>query len=147
MFSIYPICCPSQSIEQQVCYPTSNHTLMCLNSTISSISRKTVGDTLICDSPFIKITGIHTGSSTAEVSAGQALVRTRTPTPCVRTQRITHHAILGALLWASVVSDQNLLVGRAEQPRPVDGAVVAELAVLRDVDVPSADLSEGLELQ
>lgn len=54
---------------------------------------------------------------------------------------------LTALLWALVVADQNLLVGSAEQPRPVDGAVVAELAVLCDVDVPGADLSEGLELQ
>ena len=54
---------------------------------------------------------------------------------------------LTALLWALVVANQNLLVGSAEQPRPVDGAVVAELAVLCDVDVPGADLSEGLELQ
>lgn len=32
------------------------------------------------NSPFIKVAGVHTGSSTAEVSAGQALVWARTPT-------------------------------------------------------------------
>lgn len=54
---------------------------------------------------------------------------------------------LTALLWALVVADKRLLVGSAEQPGPVDGAVVAELAVLRDVHVPGADLPQRLELQ
>lgn len=47
---------------------------------------------------------------------------------------------LTALLWALVIADQRLLVGGAEQPGPVDGVVVAELAVLRNVHVPSTDL-------
>lgn len=54
---------------------------------------------------------------------------------------------LTALLRALVVADQRLLVGRAEQPGPVDGVVVAELAVLRDVHVPGTDLPQRLELQ
>lgn len=47
------------------------------------------------NSPFIKITGIHTGSSSAKVFAGEALVGAGTPTPCVRTQLVTHHVVLG----------------------------------------------------
>lgn len=39
------------------------------------------------------------------------------------------------------------MVGSAEESGPVDGAVVAELAVLGDVDVAGADLPQGLELQ
>lgn len=35
----------------------------------------------------------------------------------------------------------------AEESGPVDGAVVAELAVLCDVDVAGADLLQGLELE
>lgn len=54
---------------------------------------------------------------------------------------------LTALLGALVVADQGLLVGSAEESCPVDGAVVAELAVLGDVDVAGADLPQGLELQ
>lgn len=54
---------------------------------------------------------------------------------------------LTALLWVSVVADQNLLVCSAEQSRPVDSIVVAKLAVFCNVDIPSADLSEGLKLQ
>lgn len=54
---------------------------------------------------------------------------------------------LTALLRALVVADQRLLVDGAEQPGPVDGAVVAELVVLRDVHVPGADLPQRLELQ
>ena len=48
---------------------------------------------------------------------------------------------------AAVVADEELLVGGAEQAGPVDGVVVAEPAVLGDVDVPGADLVQGLELQ
>lgn len=54
---------------------------------------------------------------------------------------------LTALLGALVVADQGLLVGSAEESGPVDGAVVAELAVLGDVDVAGADLPQGLQLQ
>lgn len=39
------------------------------------------------------------------------------------------------------------MVGSAEESGPVDGAVVAELAVLGDVDVAGTDLPQGLELQ
>lgn len=39
------------------------------------------------------------------------------------------------------------MVGSAEESGPVDGAVVAELAVLGDVDIAGADLPQGLELQ
>lgn len=39
------------------------------------------------------------------------------------------------------------MVGSAEESGPVDGAVVAQLAVLGDVDVAGADLPQGLELQ
>lgn len=54
---------------------------------------------------------------------------------------------LTALLGALVVADQGLLVGGAEESGPVDGAVVAELAVLGDVHVAGADLPQGLEVQ
>lgn len=50
---------------------------------------------LMHNSPVVKITGIHTGSTSAEVFAGEALIRAGTPTPCVRTQRVTHHALFG----------------------------------------------------
>lgn len=54
---------------------------------------------------------------------------------------------LTTLFRALVVTNQGLLVCSAEQPCPVDSAVVAKLAVFGDVDIPSADLSQGLELQ
>lgn len=54
---------------------------------------------------------------------------------------------LTALLWALIVADQSLLVCSAEQSCPVDSAVVAKLTVFGDVDIPSADLSQGLESQ
>lgn len=47
---------------------------------------------------------------------------------------------LTTLLWALVVADQRLLVGGMEQSGPVDGVVVAELAVVRDVHITGADL-------
>lgn len=37
--------------------------------------------------------------------------------------------------------------GDAEQAGPVDGVVVAQLAVVGDVDVAGADLTQGLQLQ
>lgn len=54
---------------------------------------------------------------------------------------------LTALLRALVVADQCLLVGGAEQPGPVDGVIVAELAVLGNVHVTGADFPQRLELQ
>lgn len=47
---------------------------------------------------------------------------------------------LTTLLWALVVADQRLLVGGTEQSGPVDGVVVAELAVVRDMHVTGTDL-------
>ena len=50
---------------------------------------------LMHNSPFIEIAAVHAGSSTTEVSAGEALVWAGTPTPRVRAQRVTDHVILG----------------------------------------------------
>lgn len=43
--------------------------------------------------------------------------------------------------------DHCLLAGGAEQAGPVDSVVVAQIAVVCDVDVASTDLLQGLELQ
>lgn len=50
---------------------------------------------VVKNSPLIKITGIDTASSSAEVFAGKALIRPGTPAPCIRAQRVTHHVLLG----------------------------------------------------
>lgn len=55
--------------------------------------------------------------------------------------------ILTALFGVPVIADQGLLGVGAEKARPVDGVVVAKLAVVGDVDVSSADLIERLQLQ
>lgn len=52
-----------------------------------------------CNSPFIKVAVFHTGSPTAEESAGEALIWARTPTAGVRTQRVTHHALLSCSMY------------------------------------------------
>lgn len=54
---------------------------------------------------------------------------------------------LTALFRVSVVADQGFLRRDAEEAGPVDGVVVAQLAVVADVDVASADLMERLQLQ
>lgn len=43
--------------------------------------------------------------------------------------------------------DHGLLAGGAEEAGPVDSVVVAQIAVVCDVDVASTDLLQGLELQ
>lgn len=54
---------------------------------------------------------------------------------------------LTALFRLPVVADQGFLCGDAEQAGPVDGVVVAQLAVVGDVDVAGADLTQRLQLQ
>ena len=55
--------------------------------------------------------------------------------------------LLTAVLGAAVVANNGLLTVGAEQAGPVDGVVVAQLAVVGDVDVAGADLSQGLQVQ
>lgn len=56
-------------------------------------------------------------------------------------------SVLTALFGLPVVADQGFLRGDAEQAGPVDSVVVAQLAVVGDVDVTSADLTQRLQLQ
>lgn len=60
-------------------------------------------------------------------------------------ERLWHQ--LTAFLWTSVVANKNLLVCSTEQSCPIDGVVVAKLAVLCNVDIPSTDLSQRLKLK
>lgn len=55
--------------------------------------------------------------------------------------------LLTALLWISVVTDEDFLARGPEQRRPVDGVIEAQAAVVEDVDVPGADLTQRLELE
>lgn len=59
----------------------------------------------------------------------------------VQSKRLT------ALFGVPVISDQGLLGVGAEKTSPVDGVVVAKLAVVRDVDVSCTNLIERLQLQ
>lgn len=88
--------------------------------------------------------GLH--CSTHSVHQGQTSLLNGTRRGTKHLRRLFCET-LTALLGALVVADEGLLVGRAEESGPVDGAVVAELAVLGDVDVAGADLPQGLELQ
>lgn len=49
------------------------------------------------DSPVVKVAGIHAGSTSAEVFAGEALIRAGAPAAGVGTQRVAHHALLGCM--------------------------------------------------
>lgn len=54
---------------------------------------------------------------------------------------------LTALLRLLVVVQQRSLATRAEKPCPVQRVVETQLAVVADVDVPSADLLQRLEAE
>jgi len=54
---------------------------------------------------------------------------------------------LTARVRVAVVADEELLVGGPEEAGPVHRVVVAQAAVLGDVDVPGADLVQRLQLQ
>lgn len=54
---------------------------------------------------------------------------------------------LTALFGVPVVADQGFLCRDTEEAGPVDGVVVAQLAVVGDIDVAGADLMQGLQLQ
>lgn len=54
---------------------------------------------------------------------------------------------LTALFRVPVVADQGFLCRDAEEAGPVDGVVVAQLAVVANVDVAGADLMQRLQLQ
>lgn len=54
---------------------------------------------------------------------------------------------LTALFRVPVVADQSFLCGDAEEAGPVDGVVVAQLAVVGDIDIAGADLTQRLQLQ
>lgn len=54
---------------------------------------------------------------------------------------------LTALFRFPVVADQSFLCRDAEKAGPVDGVVVAKLAVVGDIDVAGADLVQRLQLQ
>lgn len=54
---------------------------------------------------------------------------------------------LTALLGVAVVADQGFLSVGAEKSCPVDGVVVAKLAVVGDIHVSSTDLIKRLQLQ
>lgn len=54
---------------------------------------------------------------------------------------------LTALFRVPVVADQDFLCRDAEEAGPVDGVVVAQLAVVGDVDVAGTDLTQRLQLQ
>lgn len=56
-------------------------------------------------------------------------------------------AVLTAVLCLLVSVDHCLLRGCAEEAAPVDSVVVAQIAVVRYVDVASTDLLQGLKLQ
>lgn len=56
-------------------------------------------------------------------------------------------AALTAGFRVPVVADEDLLCVGAEEAGPVDGVVVAQLAVVADVDVSGADLTQRLEAE
>lgn len=53
--------------------------------------------TLMHNSPVVKVAGIHAGSTSAEVFAGEALIRAGAPAAGVGTQWVAHHALLGCM--------------------------------------------------
>lgn len=54
---------------------------------------------------------------------------------------------LTAFLWIPIVPDEDFLVRRPEERRPVDGVVEAQAAVVENVHIPGADLIQRLELE
>lgn len=56
-------------------------------------------------------------------------------------------SVLTALLWISVVADEDFLACGPEQRGPVDGVVEAEATVVENVDISGTDLIQRLELE
>lgn len=54
---------------------------------------------------------------------------------------------LTTLLGVAIVANQNLLAGRPEERRPVDGVVVAQAAVVEDVNIAGGNFGQRLELE
>ena len=56
-------------------------------------------------------------------------------------------SVLTTVFGFPVVPDHYSLADGAEQCRPVDGMIVAQVAVVSDIDVSCTDFFQGLELQ